>query len=348
MKLSNNIILYGNTNISESLTQKDNELFKYIKKLELIRQPIQLDILKDNIGDYWLIRVDGLEGKKVKFTIPSFIHGIVQPLQFTEQTANGIPTQVEVDKLEERFDDTHWKKDDILYCQFGQHRFLMYNNPFGELTIVGNGNTLFGSAIDLFSEINTKELKFIHFDIQRLTRLDYMFRGQCINSLDLRGIKFGGILSIEQMFRRQLVDGTIDLTSLDLQRCETFKNCFHSCFDTKHIILPKTKMKVKTDMSRMLYMCVNLEAVEMQNIFQDHQILLERGIIERCDKLKEIDLSTLIKLERPWLTLVQCKNLKQVKLNSQSLQKEGLKDKERISEYIRAIQHSQEVQVDLI
>lgn len=93
--------------MNKILTYKDIELFKYIKKLELINQPIQLDILRDNIGDYWLIRIDGLNGRKVKFTIPSFIYGIIDPLLFTERNAKGIPTQVEVDKLEERFNDTH-------------------------------------------------------------------------------------------------------------------------------------------------------------------------------------------------------------------------------------------------
>ena len=142
--------------MNKILAHKDIELFKYIKKIELINQPIQLDILRDNIGDYWLIRIDGLEGRKVKFAIPSFIYGIIAPLQFTEQNANGIPTQVEVDKLEERFDDTHWRKDDIFCYQFAQHRFLLYDNLFGELTIVGNGNALYGSASGLFSEITTK------------------------------------------------------------------------------------------------------------------------------------------------------------------------------------------------
>lgn len=203
MKLSKNIKLYGNTNMNKILAYKDIELFKYIKKLELINQPIQLDILRDNIGDYWLIRIDGLEGRKVKFTIPSFIYGIIAPLQFTEQNANGIPTQVEVDKLEERFDDTHWRKDDIFCYQFAQHRFLLYDNLFEELTIVGNGNALYGSASGLFSEITTKKLKFISFDIQRLTKLDYMFSNQYINSLDIRGIKFGKILSVKQMYINQ-------------------------------------------------------------------------------------------------------------------------------------------------
>lgn len=309
--------------MNKILAHKDIELFKYIKKIELINQPIQLDILRDNIGDYWLIRIDGLEGRKVKFTIPSFIYGIIAPLQFTEQNANGIPTQVEADKLEERFDDTHWRKDDIFYYQFAQHRFLLYDNLFGELTIVGNGNALYGSASGLFSEITTKKLKFISFDIQRLTKLDYMFSYQYISSLDIRGIKFGEILDVKQMFRQQLINGTIDLTNIDLQKCETFKECFYETAGISKVVLPKTKIEKETSLIGMFAYSSDLKEINIEDLEIQRKQDIEY-MFKLCYNLGKIDLSKIKKIDTDNIpkAIDRCVSIREIKLYSGRLNKQ--------------------------
>ena len=127
MKLSKNIKLYGNTNMNKILAHKDIELFKYIKKIELINQPIQLDILRDNNGDYWLIGLEYLGNGDFSAIIPNFIYGITSIINITKAYID-----------DDRFRFNYIQNKEISDIELNYQKSIIGYNAGGKLTVKGS------------------------------------------------------------------------------------------------------------------------------------------------------------------------------------------------------------------
>lgn len=320
-------------------------MLKYSNKLNLLGQSVELDLLRDNLCEYWLLCIGGLKGQRVSFTIPQFIYGVAQPFTITECLTDN--KQIEgSDKLKERLDYRYWALEDKLPYQFGLKNFIDYYNSKGQLTIVGNGNSLNGSVEALFTGITVEKLEFKNLDIQNITILDNMFNNAEIKYLSLEGIKFGKIKSMERVFTQSHINNTIDLSMLDIQECKTFNSCFKCCRGVQRIILPRTQLKVDTDMTKQFNMCYDLEDVNIQDI-QQSQLVKNNSMFKRCDKLEKINLSGFTDIDRPWIQINNCKNLKHVIISKNTAEKQGITKStvKNIEDFLKAQSDQRNVQI---
>lgn len=302
-KINENVTLYGNTEgFGESA--QDQAFIKYSNKLQIIQQDTKMQFVRDNSGEYWIIRININQNTDRVISVPNFIVGIMQPIHIKNKNTG----------YRERFDDSYWSKENCIDEFSGIQPFIEFFNPKKTLTIVGPNKPIIGKVSQLFNYLQVKELRFKQFDIQKIEDLDQMFSGQEIEHLDLSGIKFGKIQRMARMFEQAYIGGKLDLSMLDIQECESFKECFSYTFGLTDIILPKAKIYKPVVIDRMFNNCkslrnVNINDLHIQNIFQGIEMF------KRCNEIERIDLSNLNTTQEIFNLIINCKRLKRLVLS---------------------------------
>ena len=135
--------------MNKILAHKDIELFKYIKKIELINQPIQLDILRDNIGDYWLIGLEYLGNGDFSAIIPNFIYGITSIINITKAYID-----------DDRFRFNYIQNKEISDIELNYQKSIIGYNAGGKLTIIGPNKQLKGNLRYFLHEVKAQCIEF--------------------------------------------------------------------------------------------------------------------------------------------------------------------------------------------
>ena len=303
-KINENITLYGNMCNFGSGQAKDTEFLRYCNKLQIIQQDTKMGFVRDNIGEYWLIQINSNQNTDRVISIPNFIVGLMQPIHIKNKNTG----------YKKRYNDSHWGKENCIDKFSGIHSFIEFSNPKKTLTIVGPNKPIIGKVSYLFNYLQAKELRFKQFDIQKIEDLDSMFSGQEIEHLDLSGIKFGKIQGMARMFQHTYIGGKLNLSMLDIQECESFKECFSYTFDLTDIILPKAKVYKPVVIDRMFNNCkslrnVNINDLHIQNVFQS------REMFKSCNEIERIDLSNLNTTQEIFNLVINCRRLKSLVLS---------------------------------
>lgn len=303
-KINENITLYGNMCNFGSGQAKDTEFLRYCNKLQIIQQDTKMGFVRDNIGEYWLIQINSNQNTDRVISIPNFIVGLMQPIHIKNKNTG----------YRKRFDDSHWGIENCIDKFSGIHSFIEFSNPKKTLTIVGPNKPIIGKVSYLFNYLQAKELRFKQFDIQKIEDLDSMFSGQEIEHLDLSGIKFGKVQGMARMFEHTYIGGKLNLSMLDIQECESFKECFSYTFGLTDVILPKARIYKPVVIDRMFNNCkslrnVNINDLHIQNVFQS------REMFKRCNEIERIDLSNLNTTQEMFNLVINCRRLKSLVLS---------------------------------
>lgn len=202
LRLSDNIIIYGNTDMINVVQKSDNDCVRYSQKLSLIGSELEYRFVRDNLGDYWLVYIYTPSQKSLTLTIPGFVHGILSyKKDLTPWEVQYFLSNQVIDKPEKRFDISKFNMQHPAEIAFQSKKFIQFQNKNESLTIVGPNKALLGNVKYLLYEVYSKTIEFKTFDLQRIQSLDCIFYGCNAQVLDLSGIKFGDIKRVVQITR---------------------------------------------------------------------------------------------------------------------------------------------------
>lgn len=334
MKVSESVQLYGNTRIHR--TQNDIDFERYVKKLSLINSSLRLSFIRDNFGDYWLSNLRTSEMKDITFKIPGFVSGIIGTVSELQFTPIQIQNESEKD-TRARLNSTNWDLK-VYNPDFHIDNLIQYTNPNGTITLVGNGKRLKGNMKRLLNNVQAKKTQFKSFNIELITDLSMMFYGCDTNELDISGITFGQIESLEQAFRQSYIDNDIDLSEMDLQNCKNYNYCFHLSNGIKRVKFPRIKIDKDTQLKHVFQHQQDLEAVDMQLVTSD-QIINQKSMFRDCPSIKSIDLYGVYDITNIETLIQNCRQLKEIILSRKGKTPERLVEIETILKKIQQLEN---------
>lgn len=207
LRLSDNIIIYGNTDMINVVQKSDNDCVRYSQKLSLIGSELKYRFVRDNIGEYWLTRIYTPSQKSLTLTIPGFVHGILSyKKDLTPWEVQYFLSNQVIDKPEKRFDISKFNMQHPAEIAFQSKKFIQFQNTQEDLTIIGPNRPLLGNVRYLLYSVFARNIQFKNFDIQKISSLDCMFYGCSAQQIDLTGIKFGKISRAVWAFKNSDID----------------------------------------------------------------------------------------------------------------------------------------------
>ena len=207
LRLSDNIIIYGNTDMINVVQKSDNDCVRYSQKLSLIGSELEYRFVRDNIGDYWLTRIYTTSKRSLKLKIPDFVCGILNDLR--DLQPDRIPyllSNQTIDQTEKRFDINRFNIWQSIEMPYQSKKLIQFQNTQEDLTIIGPNRTLLGNVRYLLYSVFARNIQFKNFDIQKISSLDCMFYGCSARQIDLTGIKFGKVSRAVWAFKNSDID----------------------------------------------------------------------------------------------------------------------------------------------
>lgn len=207
LRLSDNIIIYGNTDMINVVQKSDNDCVRYSQKLSLIGSELEYRFVRDNIGEYWLTRIYTTSKRSLKLKIPDFVCGILSyKKDLTPWEAQYFLSNQVIDKPEKRFDISKFNMQHPAEIAFQSKKFIQFQNTQEDLTIIGPNRPLLGNVKYLLYSVFARNIQFKNFDIQKISSLDCMFYGCSAQQIDLAGVKFGKISRAVWAFKNSDID----------------------------------------------------------------------------------------------------------------------------------------------
>lgn len=207
LRLSDNIIIYGNTDLQSKIQKADTECIRYGKKLSLVESELEYRFVRDNIGEYWLTRIYTTSKRSLKLKIPDFVCGILNDLR--DLQPDRIPyllSNQAIDQTEKRFDINRFNIWQSIEMPYQSKKLIQFQNTQEDLTIIGPNRLLLGNVRYLLYSVFDRNIQFKNFDIQKISSLDCMFYGCSARQIDLAGVKFRKISRAVWAFKNSDID----------------------------------------------------------------------------------------------------------------------------------------------
>lgn len=141
-----------------------------------------------------------------------------------------------------------------------------------------------------FPSINTIAIN--GFDTSKVTKMDSLFSGSCIKTLDISCFNTRNVNNMSNMFYN-----CEDLTSInfgnnfDTRNVKDFNSMFYNCSNLTELDLSSFNTSNATNMRSMFYSCDKLEKLDISN-FDTSKVTAFNEMFLECQSLKELNLTS--------------------------------------------------------